>query len=167
MKKIVITALLSAVISVPAVAAEGKNSIGINYGFGNNGVAGVQGEFDISSAMPNKMPVSVQVFWKNYSQDHNSGAGIYQYSYNAFGAAAIYDFGSLLPQDRKLRPYAGVGLFGLNSNYSGPSVAFPAGPDSGGLYVTAGAKYDLTPQVSADLNLNNIGGLTIGVDFNF
>lgn len=167
MKKIAIAILLSGFAAAPALAAEGKNSIGINYGFDNNGVVGVQGQFDISSAMPNKMPVSVQVFWKNYSQDYNSGAGIYRYSYNAFGAAAIYDFGSLLPQDRKVRPYAGVGLYGLNSNYSGPYVAFPAGPDSGGLYITAGVKYDLTPQVSADLNLNNVGGLTIGADFNF
>ncbi len=167
MKRIVIAALLSGCVALPAVAADGKNSIGVNYGFGNNGVVGVQGEFDISAAMPNRAPVSIQVFWKNYSQSYFTGAGVYQYSYNAFGAAAIYDFGSVIPQDRKFRPYAGVGLVTLNSNLSGPNVAFPTGPDSGGLYVTAGIKYDLTPQVSADLNLNNIGGLTIGADFNF
>lgn len=167
MKRIAVAALLSAVLSVPAVAAEGKNSIGVNYGFDNNGVVGVQGEMDISSAMPNKAPVLIQVFWKNYSQSYRTGAGTYQYSYNGFGAAAIYDFGAVIRQDTKIRPYAGVGLITLNSSLSGPNLPFPVGPDSGGLYVTAGARYELTPRVSADLNLNNYGGLTIGAVFNF
>lgn len=167
MKRIVIAALLSAAFAVPAFAADGKNSIGINYGFDNNGVVGVQGEMDISSAMPNKAPVSIQVFWKNYSQSYRTGAGTYQYSYNGFGAAAIYDFGAVIKQNERIRPYAGVGLITLNSNLSGPNLPFPAGPNSGGLYVTAGARYELTPQVSADLNYNNYGGLTIGAIFNF
>ena len=167
MKRIVIAALLSAAFSVPAVAAEGKNGVGVNYGFDNNGVVGIQGEMDISSAMPNKAPVSIQVFWKNYSRSYRTGAGSYQYSYNGFGAAAIYDFGSVIKQDTKIRPYAGVGLITLNSSLSGPNLPFPTGPDSGGLYVTAGARYELTPQVSADVNLNNYGGLTIGAVFNF
>lgn len=167
MKKIVIAALVSAAYAVSAVAADGKNSIGINYGFDNNGVVGVQGEMDISSAMPNKAPVSIQVFWKNYSQSYRTGAGTYQYGYNGFGAAAIYDFGAVIKQNERIRPYAGVGLITLNSNLSGPNLPFPTGPNSGGLYVTAGARYELTPQVSADLNYNNYGGLTIGAVFNF
>ena len=75
MKRIVIAALLSVFVAAPAVAADGKNSIGVNYGLDLNGVFGIQGEFDISS-MVNKAPVSLQVFWKNYSQSYfvpNSG----------------------------------------------------------------------------------------------
>jgi hypothetical protein len=73
----------------------------------------------------------------------------------------------VIKQDTKVRPYAGVGLITLNSSLSGPNLPFPTSPDSGGLYVTAGVRYELTPQVSADLNLNNYGGLTIGAVFNF
>lgn len=101
---------------------------------------------DISSAMPNQAPVSIQVFWKNYSQSCRTGAGTCQYSYNGFGAAAIHDFGAVIKQDTKIRPCAGVGLITLNSNLNGPNLPFPAGPDSGGLYVTAGARYELTPR---------------------
>lgn len=167
MKKIAIVILLSGFAAAPVLAAEGRNSIGVSYGFDNNGVVGLQGQFDISSAMPNKMPVSIQVFWKNYSQSYRTGAGVYQYGYNGFGVAGIYDFGSVFSHNRQIRPYAGIGLVTLNSSLSGPNLPFPTGPDSGGLYVTAGVKYELTPQVSADLSLNNVGGLTIGADFNF
>ncbi|HUW00114.1 MAG TPA: outer membrane beta-barrel protein [Gallionella sp.] len=167
MNKIVVAALLSAFIATPAFAAEGKNSIGINYGLDLNGVFGVQGEFDISSSMPNKAPVSLQVFWKNYSQSYGTPFGTYQYSYNGLGAAAIYDFGSVIKTNSKIRPYAGLGLITLNSTFSGPNSPFVGAADTGGLYVTAGARYELTPQVSADLNYNNYGGLTIGAIVKF
>jgi len=162
MNKIVIAALLSAFIAAPAFAADGKDSIGVNYGLDLNGVFGVQGEFDISSSMANKAPVSLQVFWKNYSQSYGTPSGTYQYSYNGFGAAAIYDFGSVVKANSKIKPYAGLGLITLNSRLSGPNAPFARAADSGGLYVTAGARYEVTPQVSADLNFNNYGGLTIG-----
>ncbi|MGA8864262.1 MAG: outer membrane beta-barrel protein [Gallionella sp.] len=167
MNKIAVATLLSVVVAVPAFAAEGNNSVGINYGLGLDGVFGVQGEFDISSSMPNKAPVSLQVFWKNYSQSYGTPAGTYQYSYNGFGAAAIYDFGSVVKSNNKIKPYAGLGLITLNSSLSGPSAPFAGAADSGGLYVTAGARYEITPQVSADLNYNNYGGLTIGAIFKF
>jgi opacity protein-like surface antigen len=163
MNKIVVAALLSAFIAAPAFAADGKNSVGITYGLDLNGVVGVQGEFDVSSMLTNKAPVSVQVFWKNYSQSF----GGYQYSYNGFGAAAIYDFGPVIETNSKIRPYAGLGLITLNSSLSGPNASFAGSADSGGLYVTAGARYELTPQVSADLNYNNFGGLTIGAIMKF
>jgi hypothetical protein len=167
MNRIVVAALLSAFIAAPAVAAEGKNSIGITYGLDMNGVVGVQGEFDISSLLTNKAPVSAQVFWKNYSQSYATNAGTYQYSYNGLGVAAIYDFGPVVKTNSKIRPYAGLGLITLNSTLSGPAGPFAQSADSGGLYFTAGARYEVTPQVSADLNLNNYGGLTIGAIVKF
>ncbi len=165
MNKIVVAALLSAFIATPAFAEEGRNSIGINYGLDLNGVFGVQGEFDISSMLTNKAPVSVQVFWKNYSQSYGTPQGTYQYSYNGLGAAVVYDFGPVIRTNGKIRPYAGLGLITLNSSLSGPAQPFGIAADSGGLYFTAGARYEVTPQVSADLNLNNYGGLTIGAIF--
>jgi opacity protein-like surface antigen len=167
MNRIVVAALLSAVIASPAFAAEGKNSIGINYGFDLNGVFGVQGEFDVSSYLTNHAPVSAQVFWKNYSQSYGTPAGTYQYSYNALGVAAIYDFGPVIRNNSKIRPYAGLGLITLNSSLSGPAAPFGIGADSGGLYLTAGARYEFAPQLSADLNFNNYGGLTIGAILKF
>jgi opacity protein-like surface antigen len=166
MNKIVV-ALLLAFIATPAVAADGKNSLGITYGLDLNGVVGIQGEFDVSSMLTNKAPVSIQLFWKNYSQSYAYPAGTYQYSYAALGAAAIYDFGAVVKSNNKIRPYAGLGLITLNSNLSGPNVPFARSADSGGLYVTAGARYVVTPQVSADLSYNNFGGLTIGTIMKF
>lgn len=167
MNKIVIAVMLSAFVAAPAVAAQGKNSVGVTYGLDLDGVVGIQGEFDVSSMLTNKAPVSVQVFWKNYSQSYFANGGTYQYSYNGLGAAAIYDFGAVVKSNSKIKPYAGLGLITLNSTLSGPNVPFARSADSGGLYITAGARYELTPQVSADLNLNNYGGLTIGAIVKF
>jgi opacity protein-like surface antigen len=168
MKRVVMAMLLSAFVAAPAVAADGKNSVGVNYGLDLNGVFGIQGEFDISS-MVNKAPVSVQVFWKNYSQSYTlcCGFGTYKYSYNGFGAAAIYDFSSVAKLDKKIKPYAGLGLYALNASLSGPGGTFTTAADTGGLYITGGVRYALTPQFAADLNYNNIGGLTIGANFSF
>ena len=167
MKRIVIAVLLSAFVAVPAIAGDGKNGIGISYGLGQSGVYGFQGEFDISAAMPHKAPVAIQAFWKNYSQTFTFAAGTYQYSYNGFGVAGIYDFSSLSVLDKKFKPYAGVGLYTLNNTLSGPAAPLNVSSDSGGIYVTVGMRYAITPEVSADLNYNNIGELTIGANFNF
>lgn len=167
MNRIVVAVLLSAFIAAPAFAAEGKNSVGVTYGLDLDGVVGIQGEFDISSMLTNKAPVSVQVFWKNYSQSYATNAGTYQYSYNGFGAAAIYDLSAMTKLDKRIKPYVGLGLITLSSSLSGPAGPFSQSADSGGLYVTAGARYELTPQVSADLNLNNYGGLTLGAVVKF
>lgn len=167
MKKIAFAALLSAFVALPAIAANGKNSVGVNYGFDLDGVVGIQGELDISAAMPNKAPIAIQVFWKNYAHTFRTGAGTYQYNYNGFGAAALYDFGAVGKLDKRIRPYAGVGLITLNSNLSGPNGLPPASADSGGLYITGGIRYELGRQASADLSINNYGGLTIGANLNF
>jgi outer membrane protein W len=73
----------------------------------------------------------------------------------------------VIKSNSKIRPYAGLGLITLNSTLSGPNGPAPRSADSGGLYLTAGARYEVTPQVSADLNLNNYGGLTIGAIVKF
>jgi opacity protein-like surface antigen len=167
MKKITVALLLSAFIAAPAFAADGKSSVGVNYGFDGDGVFGMQGEFDISSSVKNA-PVSAQVFWKGYTQTFDRPpAGTYQYSYYGFGIAAIYDFGSVVRQNPKIKPYAGLGLYALNSKLSGPAAPLNVSADSGGLYAVAGVRYAMTSQYIADLNYNNIGGVTIGVNLSF
>jgi len=172
MKKIIIATLLSLFVVAPAIAADknksmSKKSIGVSYGLDADGVIGIHGEFDISSHVSNK-PVTAQVFWKNYSESHFvSGVGTYQYSYNGFGVAAIYDFGSVVKQDKKIKPYVGLGIYALQNKLSGPSTGFNVSADSGGLYITGGIRYAVMPDVAVDLNLNNIGGLTFGANFLF
>ena len=172
MKKIVVAALLSILVVAPAVAAEsnkslGKKSVGVSYGLGVDGVLGIHGEFDISSHVSNK-PVTAQVFWKSYSESFTvGGVGTYQYSYNGFGAAAIYDFGSVVKQNKAIKPYAGLGFYTLKNTLSGPAAGFNVSADSGGLYVTGGIRYAVMPDVAFDLNYNNIGGLTFGANFMF
>lgn len=172
MKRIVITAILSVFVSAPAVAAENnksvsKKSIGVSYGLDMDGVIGLQGEFDISSHVSNK-PVTAQLFWKGYSESFIvGGVGTYQYSYNGFGAAAIYDFGSVVKDNKKIKPYAGLGLYALNHTLSGPGAPFNVSADSGGLYATGGIRYAVMQDVVLDLNYNNIGGLTFGANFLF
>jgi len=156
MKKIVIVALLSVFVAAPAFAADGKNSVGINYGTDLDGVLGIQGEFDISS-VTNKQPISVQVFWKKASQTFVDTT--------ALGVAGIYDFNALAKLDKKIHPYAGAGLKRETQTINTPFVSIKT--TSSDLYVTGGVRYYLTPQFDADLNYNNFGGLTIGANFNF
>jgi opacity protein-like surface antigen len=160
MKKIAVALLLSAFVAAPAYAADGKNSVGVNYGLDYSGVFGVQGEFDISS-MTNKAPVSVQVFWKKGSQS----VFVQSYDISALGVAAIYDLSSVIKLDKKVHPYAGLGV--RRETYT---VAFGGGTVSASkseLHITFGAQYELNPQVSADINYNDFGGLTIGANFSF
>ncbi|MGZ8256594.1 MAG: outer membrane protein, partial [Gallionella sp.] len=142
------------------------NSVGVNYGLDWTGVLGLQAEFDISK-LANNAPLAVQVLYKNYSSPTYFGG--YKYSYTGFGAAAIYDFSSAMRlADKKIKPYAGLGLMTLSSTWSGPAGTFNGtAADSGGVYVVAGVRYALTPQFDADLNYNNFGGLTVGANFKF
>ncbi len=171
MKRIAIAALLTIFVAAPVLAADdkssNKSSIGINYGLDHNGVIAIQGEFNISN-MVNKAPVSIQVFWKNYSQSYFvPGTGSYKYSYIGLGAAAIYDFSSIVKLDKKIKPYAGLGWITLSAGLTGTIPASPMVPDSGGLYIIGGVRYVVTPIFSADLSYNNYGGLTIGAIMNF
>jgi opacity protein-like surface antigen len=160
MNKIVFAALMPAFIAVSAEAAGNPTQIGLN--FSSNSMLGIHGEFDVSSRA-NNAPVSAQVFLKNYS---------YNYSYvetwntTGIGAAAIYDFNSKYQLDKKIHPYAGIGLMYVDHNWtgSGPEVEYN-GVDSG-LYVTGGVRYSLTPKVAADLSYNNFGNWTFGINLN-
>ena len=167
MKKIAAALLFSVFIASPVFAEDAKNNVGISYGFGQDGVVGIQGEFDISSSVKNA-PVSIQLFWKNYSDSFTvGGVGTYQYSYNGYGVAALYDFGSVVKQNNKIKPYLGLGLYTLTNQLSGPAQPPNVSADSGGLYVVAGVRYAMTPKFAADLNFNNIGDLTVGANLNF
>ena len=158
MKKIVVAALLSAVVSAPAVAA---GSFGVNYSIDN--VVGIQGEFDISS-MTNNAPVSVQVFLKHYSYNFAPNAS---WRTTGVGAAGIYDFNSLAGLDKKIHPYAGLGLISVTHRWRGTGSAWGDYGVGGGLYFTGGVRYFLTTQVAADFNYNDFGDLTFGLNFNF
>ena len=160
MKRIIIAALLSVFVAALVVAAENKGNVGVNYS--TAGAFGIQGEFNISS-MTNKAPVSVQAFWKNYSWNFaGSSWGI-----TSIGVAGIYDFSSVAKMDKKIHPYAGVGLMTVSYSWKGAGATPTYTGLGGGLYVTGGVRYSLTPQVAADFNYNNVGDLTAGVNFNF
>ena len=159
MKKTVMAALLSAFVAAPSVATETKGNAGAN--FSTEGAFGIQGELNISS-MANNAPVSVQAFWKNYSQDLGPNT---TWSTTAIGAAGIFDFGSIAKLDKKVHPYAGVGLMSVSYTWKGTGAAVRYTGIGGGLYVTAGVRYSLTPQVDADFNYNNFGDLTAGCKF--
>jgi hypothetical protein len=139
------------------------NSIGINLGLDNNGVVGLQGEFDISSRL--EAPIALQVIWKNYAKPYTIPAGTFKYQYVGIGVAGIYDFSSLVNLGGKIKPYAGFGLVDLTASPSGPPD--PAGTDKGGLYMTAGIRYALSSRLAGDMNYNNLGGLTVGAMLNF
>jgi hypothetical protein len=176
MKRIAVVALLTISIATTAEAASNvktpnarnstphfENSIGINLGLDNNGVVGLQGEFDISAWL--EAPVALQVIWKNYTKPYTIPAGTYKHRYLGMGLAGIYDFSSLVNLGKKIRPYAGFGLVDLIASASGPPD--PAGTDTGGLYITAGIRYALSSGLSADVSYNNLGGLTVGAILNF
>jgi hypothetical protein len=162
MNKIIFATLLGAVMTTPASAAGNSGNIGLNASLDN--AVGIQGEFNLQK------PVSLQVFLKQYSRTYYYGGGpfnSYSYSYTAIGAAALYDFSKELRiSDRKIHPYAGLGLFSVSGSFNG-SGAYVASPVSGGIYLTAGARYEITPDIDLDGNYNNFGGLTIGANFKF
>jgi hypothetical protein len=161
MNRMITIALLGAVLSTPALAAGSSGNVGINVSFDN--AVGIQGEFNLQK------PLSLQVFLKNYSRTYWYGGpgGSYSYSYTAIGAAGIYDFSKELKiTNKKVHPYAGLGLFTVSSSFSG-SGAYVSSSVLGGIYLTAGARYEITPDIDLDGNYNNFGGLTIGANFKF
>ena len=161
MRKVVIAALLSVFVAAPAVAASGKNSVGINYGLDYSGVFGLQGDFDISSSVDNA-PISVQPFLKRGSETIFGTT----YSITAVGVAGIYDLSSAFKVDRKVQPYAGLGIRRVTSSVANP-LGGTLSASKSDLHITLGAKYEFSPQVSGDFNYNDFGGLTFGVVFGF
>jgi hypothetical protein len=161
MKKIITATLLVSTLAAPAFAAGNSGNIGVNVSLDN--AIGIQAEFNA------KNPVSVQIFLKNYSRNYLYGGpfGSYSYRYTAIGAAGIYDFSKEFRlHNKKIHPYAGLGLYSVSASFNGtgtyvdPSV-------NGGIYFTAGARYDITPDIDLDGNYNNFGGVTIGANFKF
>lgn len=158
MNKYFATLLLVPALATSAYAADSGNNIGINVSLDN--AIGIQGEFILQK------PLSLQIFYKNYSRSYYYG-GPYRYSYTAIGAAGIYDFSrELRIADKKIHPYAGIGLFTVSSSFSG-SGPYVDSSVLGGIYLTAGARYEITRDIDLDANYNNFGGLTIGANFKF
>lgn len=161
MYKIIFASLLYAALLVPAFAAEKAGNIGVNVSLDN--AVGVHAEFNLQK------PLSLQVFLKNYSRNYyySNNSGHYNYSYTAIGVAGLYDFSKELRfSDRKLHPYAGLGIYSVSAAFSG-SGGTVSSPVNGGLYLTFGARYEITPEIDFDGSYNNFGGLTIGANFKF
>ena len=164
MKKIVIAALLSVFVAAPAEAADGKITIGGNFGLDHSGVIGIMGEYDISS-MTSNQPVSVQAFWKKSSES----VPFSTVDVTSLGVAGIYDFNTLARLDKKLHPYAGVGIRSTKTKTTTSifTITTSLSATSNAVYYVGGARYFLTPKLAADLNFNEIGGITVGVNYSF
>lgn len=165
MKNIAVVLLLYSIGAPAAYAGTGvdnaKLSVGINYGV--DGVWGIEGEQSISS-LANNQPVSLQVFLKNRMQDTSPGVS---WDTTGIGAAVIYDFNTVARTDKKIHPYFGMGLMYVNHDWSGTGQAPKYDGVDSGLYLTGGVRYELSPKVSADLNYNFFGNLTVGVVYSF
>ena len=161
MKKfIALSALCSTLIS-PAFASDKTGNIGVNVSL--DSVLGIQGEFNVYKQL------SVQIFVKQYTKSYaySNGQGNYNYDFTAIGAAAIYDFAKDFKiSNNKIHPYGGVGLYNVNANFRGPGATVNS-PVNGGLYFTAGLRYEIAQRVDLDGNYNNFGGVTIGANWKF
>lgn len=160
MKSFIIAILLSGLFANTALAAS-TNNFGFNYSFDE--VFGTQFEFDISKAANNR-PVSVQLFWKSYSQRLSNTA---TWNTTGVGAAVIYDLTSISKFDKKIHPYAGLGMMTVSYSWAGSGNAQIYNGVDGGLYVTGGIRYVVVPEIDADVNFNNFGSITTGVNFKF
>ena len=161
MNKIITAIFLTSVMATPAYAAGKTSNAGINISFDN--AVGIQGELNLQKAL------SLQAFLKNYSRNYYNGgpSGSYNYSYTAFGVAGIYDFSKELGiANKKIHPYAGLGLFTVSSSFNG-SGTYVNSTVNGGIYLTAGVRYEVSPDIELDCNYNNFGGLTIGANYKF
>jgi len=170
MKKIALTLVISALLSHATFAATEKtalgsainlSNIGINYSLDD--VFGTQFEFDVSK-MANNAPVAMQIFWKSYSQ-HISDSSIWNTT--SVGVSGIYDLTAISKLDKKFHPYAGLGLMSVSYSWAGMGPTQNYTGVNGGLYVTGGVRYNINPQIAADVNYNNFGGITVGANFNF
>jgi len=160
-----LAALLSCLIAFPAIATtaadETAGSVGINYG--ENGVIGIQWEFDVST-MANDQPFSVQAFWKNVSQDLSGGE---TWDTTGIGVAMVYDFNAVAKLDKTIHPYVGIGVMSISYNWTGSGPAPTYRGIGSGLYLAGGLRYEFSPQWAADVNFNLFGNLTAGVNYSF
>jgi len=158
MNKIITIAMLGIALTTPALAAEKSSNVGVNASIDNT--IGIHGEFNIQPSL------SIQVFLKNNSRSYyhnNNPIGLYNYNYTALGVIGIYDFSRIISlANKKVHPFAGLGIFAVsagNNNVSSPST--------GGLYITVGARYEFSPEIDFEANVNNLGGPTIGANLKF
>lgn len=163
MKKIFVASLLSAVVAMPAFAEESKMAVGAGWGFGNGGVLSLRGDYDISD-MVGQSAVKARVGYDRYSLD----SGAYTWSYNVFYAGAYKDFSKELNLD-KIHPFAGLGYGFGSTSCSGDSAlcASLPSPAVGGFYYIGGVKYDVTPQIEAEVAFERWAGLSLGANYKF
>lgn len=167
MKKITIAALLSAFAVAPALAADQSSfSLGAGYGFDNDGVISLHADFDISS-VANKAPVTARFGFDHYSPNYSWAGSSYSWSYNRFYAAAYYDFSRDMKLDKRIHPFAGLGLYVGSSSCSGSVCGAVSSHTNSGLYYLLGVQFDIAPKIALETNVNEIGGVTIGANFKF
>jgi hypothetical protein len=167
MKNISLTILIFTVLVNSALASSEKSTSSVEINYSLSDVFGTQFEFDISKAAKNR-PVSMQLFWKSYAQNLGTINGISNtWNTTAVGVAGVYNLTSIVKFDKKLHPYAGVGLMSVSHTWTsvGPTPNYSG--VGGGLYVTSGVLYELAPQLDIDMNYNNFGDITVGASFSF
>lgn len=170
MKKIAPIIMLSLLLTNTALAetaeaASGnagvKSMVGINFSFDN--VFGTQFEFDIAKAV-NNAPVSVQLFFKSYTQKLGANNA---WNTTGTGAAGIYDLSAVSKLDKEFHPYVGLGWLSVSYSWAGFGPIQNYSGVSSGLYAAGGVRYDFNPHLAADVNYNNFGGVTVGANFSF
>lgn len=159
--KIILAALLSFFAAVPAFAAGAASNVGISASL--DGVIGIHGEFNISSAVDNA-PISMQVFYKKETNAY-SAYGVTA-DHKTFGVAGIYDLNSAFKLDKTMSPYAGGGLVRETKGANAPFVGAVEETKTK-LYLTGGFRYAITPRITADASINSIFDLAAGINFNF
>jgi len=167
MKKITIAVLLTVFAVTPAFAADqSKLSLGVGYGFDYEGVFSFHGDYDIS-AMANNAPVKARFGFDHYSPNYSWAGNNYSWSYNRFYGAAYYDFSRHMTLDKRIHPFAGLGLYVGSSSCAGSVCGNVSSSSNSGLYYIAGVQFDIAPKIALEANVNEIGGVSIGANFKF
>lgn len=167
MNKIMIVTAFSMFVSTQVFAFDqSKMSLGAGYGFSNNGVVSVHGDYDISS-IANGQPVKARVGYDHYSIDYGFLSSAYSWSYNVFYGGAYYDANQVLELDSKIHPFIGLGIGFGSASCSGSFCGSVSSPTVGGFYYIAGVQYDATSKIAAELNFNGWGGFSLGANYRF
>ena len=141
-----------------------KLSVGASYGFINNGVLSVRGDYDISESA--KAPVKIRVGYDRYSIDTGAGVAGYSWGYNVYYGSAYYDFNKQLKVDAKVHPFLGLGLgFGTTSCTGWCNGV--ASPTVGGFFLMGGVQYDLQKNINLEAGINGWSGLSLGGNYKF
>ena len=164
MKKLPLALLLVTLNAASALAADdsSKWSAGADFGFNYSSVLSIHADYDISDQTNNE-PVKVRFGYDSYSIN-SSG---YSWGYNVFYGGAYYDFNKQLQLDRRVHPFAGLGLGFGTASCSGNSCGGLASPNVGGVYAIAGLQYDVKPNINLEASLNGWNGLMLGANYKF